>query len=83
MPISLIAKLKLQCRTHIFDASCFQINGNGKIMFSFQVSLLESEQELCKELSRARGEKRPDRKSCVKADKHQSREREQLNTPIS
>lgn len=26
-------------------------------MFSFQVSLLESEQELCKELSRARGEK--------------------------
>ena len=53
MQISLITKLKLQYDNHIFAASCFKIN--KKIMFSFQVSSLEKDQSLCRELIRSRG----------------------------
>lgn len=53
MQISLITKLKLQYDNHIFAASCFKIN--KKIMFSFQVSSLEKDQSLCRELIKSRG----------------------------
>lgn len=39
--------------TAIFAASCFKIN--KKIMFSFQVSSLEKDQSLCRELIKSRG----------------------------
>ena len=54
MQISLITKLELQYKKHNFATSCFQIN--EKIMFSFQVSPLEDDQLLCKELIKSRGQ---------------------------